>query len=122
MWQAIFASVITRLCLFACQMSSQEVLFVLAIQQSRCISMARLFQHLCAWMTKHVCHRVGALLLKGDWQGAINLILAPSSDDRDDNAAARKLYTEGRNARAALKALPRHFTAERALLEVRKFF
>ena len=65
---------------------------------------------------------MGALLLKGDWQGAINLLLDPSPDDHDDNAAARKLYTEGKNARAALKALPRHFTAERALLEVRIAF
>ena len=59
------------------------------------------------------------MLLKGNWAEAVQLILAPHDDDREDNAAARKLYTEQGDVEGALRALPRHLTAERALLEVR---
>lgn len=62
---------------------------------------------------------MGALLLKGDWAGAIALIMAPHEDDREDNAAARRLYTEQGDLRGALRAMPNHLTAEKAILEVR---
>ncbi|KAK9796674.1 hypothetical protein WJX73_005450 [Symbiochloris irregularis] len=62
-------------------------------------------------------HRVGALLLKGDWAGVVNLIMAPHADDREDNAAARRLYTDKGDLRGALRAMPKHLTAEKAILE-----
>lgn len=59
------------------------------------------------------------MLLKGEWHQAVSLILSPHADDREDNAAARRLYTEGGDITGALKALPRHLTAEHALLQAR---
>jgi tRNA(Glu) U13 pseudouridine synthase TruD len=38
--------------------------------------------------------RVGAALLRGDWKGAVELVLAPSPGERADVAAARRAYTD----------------------------
>ena len=62
--------------------------------------------------------RIGASLLKGDWQGAIDLIMKPHDDDREDNAAPRRLYSDKGDLRGALRAMPKHLTAEKAILEV----
>ena len=64
--------------------------------------------------------RVGIALLKGQWEEAVRLIMQPSSHERADSQAAKKLYLEQGDIPGALKAIPRHCVAESAILEVRR--
>lgn len=62
-------------------------------------------------------HRIGAALLRGDWQSAISLILDPRVGEGDARcAAARKYYQESGNAMVAKEMFPFRYTAERQLL------
>lgn len=61
-------------------------------------------------------HKVGALLLKGQWEAAARLILAGPKADRPDIAAARAAFLEKGDVKAALRGLPKFLTAERAIL------
>ncbi len=62
--------------------------------------------------------RIGALLLKGEWKAAVDMILGRIEGERSDNDEARRLYLEEGDVSGALKLMQRHLTAERALLEV----
>ncbi|KAL1503112.1 hypothetical protein AB1Y20_011175 [Prymnesium parvum] len=62
-------------------------------------------------------HHVGALLLRGDFKGAVELLLAARPGERDDERAARELWARTRDAAAVLPVLPRRMNIERALLE-----
>ncbi|EIE24990.1 tRNA pseudouridine synthase D [Coccomyxa subellipsoidea C-169] len=62
-------------------------------------------------------HRIGALLLKGEWKAAVDMILGRIEGERSDNDEARRLYLEEGDVSGALKLMQRHLTAERALLE-----
>eukprot|EP00271_Cylindrocystis_brebissonii_P012901 TRINITY_DN32409_c0_g1_i1.p1 TRINITY_DN32409_c0_g1~~TRINITY_DN32409_c0_g1_i1.p1 ORF type:complete len:1158 (+),score=223.73 TRINITY_DN32409_c0_g1_i1:246-3719(+) len=75
-------------------------------------------------------HAVGAALLKGEWKKAVDLLLLPrerpegevAEDQRDDVLEARQIWAKTNDPRAALAIMPRHCTAERALLEgIQKF-
>ena len=68
----------------------------------------------CRWVR---C-RVGIALLKGQWEEAVRLIMQPSSHERADSEAAKKLYLDQGDILGALKAIPRHCVAESAILEV----
>ena len=63
-------------------------------------------------------HSIGLQLLKGEWREAVRLILQPHEGEREDSAAARRLYLDGDDIQGALKAMPMYQTAERAILEV----
>jgi len=66
-------------------------------------------------------HAVGRLLLRGEWRGAVEAILTSATGDQPPvtAAVAAVLAADGAAGAvdAALRALPRHMTAERALLE-----
>lgn len=66
---------------------------------------------------KHATHKIGIELLKGNWQGAIDLLLLPRDGERGDVAAARAKWQETRDPEVALKLFPRWCAAERAVLE-----
>ncbi|XP_062231827.1 multisubstrate pseudouridine synthase 7-like isoform X2 [Phragmites australis] len=65
-------------------------------------------------------HLVGAALLRGEWKTAVNLILDPREGERDDINEARKHYKEHGDIDKALRNLPRHLVAERAILQCLK--
>lgn len=64
--------------------------------------------------------RIGALLLKGDWEGAVKALLGDHPQDtseKENVREARCLFKKGDLA-GALRNLPTHFVAEKAVLEV----
>ena len=61
-------------------------------------------------------HATGAALLRGEWDAAVQLIMAPRSGDRQDMADARAAWATSRDAKTALHRLPRGAAAERALM------
>lgn len=63
--------------------------------------------------------RVGAAILRGDWQGTCEMLLAPRPRDKEEMADARAAYAKG-DLNGALKIMPRECVAERAVLEVQK--
>jgi tRNA pseudouridine13 synthase len=63
-------------------------------------------------------HRVGAALLRGEWEAALRLIVAPGPCPRPEIAAATALFLEKGDAAGALAGLPRYLVAERAALGV----
>ena len=62
--------------------------------------------------------RVGLALIKGDWEAAVRLILAPSEHDKPEVVAARRTYLDQGDAATALHAMPRFCSAECAILQV----
>ncbi|BDA41229.1 Multisubstrate pseudouridine synthase 7 [Coccomyxa sp. Obi] len=62
-------------------------------------------------------HRIGALLLKGEWKAAVDMIMGRVEGERSENDEARRLFLEKGDVGGALKLMQRHLTAERALLE-----
>ncbi|CAL8462051.1 g1582 [Coccomyxa elongata] len=62
-------------------------------------------------------HRIGALLLKGEWKAAVELIMGRVEGERSENDEARRLFLEKGDVGGALRLMQRHLTAERALLE-----
>ena len=64
------------------------------------------------------CCSVGRELIRGNWKGAVQLIMAGHEGEREDSAQARKLFLESDDVAGALKQMPRHQTVERAILEV----
>lgn len=62
-------------------------------------------------------HVVGAALLRGAWEEAVDLILRPRDGDKPQVAMARSIFKEQGNAAAALKHMPTWCVAERSLLE-----
>ncbi|XP_072952200.1 multisubstrate pseudouridine synthase 7 [Typha angustifolia] len=65
-------------------------------------------------------HLVGAALLRGEWKGAVGLILDPREGERDDIREARKYYKEHGDVDMTLRKLPRYLVAERAILQCLK--
>lgn len=63
-------------------------------------------------------HRIGALLLKGEWKAAVDMIMGRLEGERSENDEARRLFLEEGDISGALKLMQRYLTAERALLEV----
>ncbi len=61
-------------------------------------------------------HEYGRLILRGDWKGAVHLLLAAKTEDTPDVTAARDSWKNG-NGKEALKLFHRRFTAERVVLE-----
>lgn len=64
-----------------------------------------------------VLHRVGSLLLKGDWEAAVNLIMSMREGDRADAQQARQHFKKGQIG-AAARAVPGFCQAEKAILQV----
>lgn len=62
--------------------------------------------------------RIGALLLKGEWKAAVELIMGRVEGERSENDEARRLFLDKGDVGGALRLMQRHLTAERALLEV----
>ncbi|KAL0052217.1 hypothetical protein WJX82_010083 [Trebouxia sp. C0006] len=62
-------------------------------------------------------HKVGAALLRGQYQEAVRLIMQPRDGEREESAEARRLYLEKGDVTGALYKMQRHLTAERAILE-----
>ncbi|KAJ2817975.1 multisubstrate pseudouridine synthase 7, partial [Coemansia sp. 'formosensis'] len=51
-------------------------------------------------------HSVGIAVLKADWQAAVELILKPRPGDRKEVRQARQVWSEQKDARAALALMP----------------
>ena len=62
--------------------------------------------------------RVGSLLLKGDWEAAVKLVMSPREGDREDAQRARQLFLD-RQLGAAKKLMPAYMQSEKAILQVR---
>ncbi|XP_021282430.1 multisubstrate pseudouridine synthase 7 isoform X2 [Herrania umbratica] len=62
-------------------------------------------------------HRIGATLLRGEWQAAASTILDPREGERDFVSKAREYYKETGDIEGTLRQLPRHLVAERAMLQ-----
>ncbi|XP_038878533.1 pseudouridylate synthase 7 homolog isoform X3 [Benincasa hispida] len=65
-------------------------------------------------------HLVGASLLRGEWKGAVNMILDPREGETNVIAKAREYYKESDDIDGTLKQLPRYLVAERAILQCLK--
>ncbi|XP_007030612.2 PREDICTED: multisubstrate pseudouridine synthase 7 isoform X2 [Theobroma cacao] len=65
-------------------------------------------------------HRIGATLLRGEWQAAASTILDPREGERDFVSKAREYYKETGDIEGTLRQLPRHLVAERAMLQCLK--
>lgn len=61
-------------------------------------------------------HVLGIMLLKSDWKGAVELILAEQDRVVPELVEARRKWAETKDAAEALKLMPRRFTAEHAVL------
>ncbi|CAO2837057.1 unnamed protein product [Amaranthus hypochondriacus] len=61
-------------------------------------------------------HFIGAALLRGEWKAAVDMILDPREGEREDVRKIRKDYKENNDVDRALRQLPRHMVAERAVL------
>lgn len=62
-------------------------------------------------------HMIGMALLRGDYSGAINLVLDPRPGEPDERAvAARRHWKETANAAATQAMFPHRYTAERQIL------
>lgn len=69
------------------------------------------------WCGTSLARRAGFLLLKGDWKGAVEAIMAPREDEPPHVTRSRERYAAGEFA-AALEQMPRHMVAERSIVEV----
>ncbi|XP_022159173.1 pseudouridylate synthase 7 homolog [Momordica charantia] len=65
-------------------------------------------------------HLVGASLLRGEWKGAVSMILDPREGETNVIAKARDYYKESNDIDGTLKQLPRYLVAERAILQCLK--
>ncbi|WEJ93197.1 multisubstrate pseudouridine synthase 7 [Yamadazyma tenuis] len=62
-------------------------------------------------------HTYGVKLLKGDWKGAAELLLAEQDISAPDSKEARRIWAETSNPSLALKMMPSRFTAEHSILK-----
>lgn len=61
---------------------------------------------------------LGLELLKGNFEKAVDLILAPRQNEKEDYQIARKYYAENKDdAKGALKLFPNNCLAEKAILQ-----
>lgn len=61
-------------------------------------------------------HLIGAALLRGEWKAAVDMILDPREGEREAVRKIREHYKESNNVEAALRRMPHHMAAERAVL------
>eukprot|EP00755_Sulcionema_specki_P009018 Sspe_Gene.42508::Locus_20634_Transcript_1_1_Confidence_1.000_Length_1935::g.42508::m.42508/K06176/truD, PUS7; tRNA pseudouridine13 synthase len=59
---------------------------------------------------------VGGCLVRGDWAGALDVLMAVSEADSPEVVVAKEAFLRTRDARAAARSLPPHRTAERTIL------
>ncbi|RKO90058.1 pseudouridine synthase, partial [Blyttiomyces helicus] len=62
-------------------------------------------------------HQIGLAMLKGEWEKAVDLIMAPDALDRQDIGDARRHFMQNQDAEKALRLFPKSACGERALLE-----
>ncbi|KQK09991.1 pseudouridylate synthase 7 homolog isoform X2 [Brachypodium distachyon] len=62
-------------------------------------------------------HLIGAALLRGEWESAVNLILDPKEGECDDMNGVREHYEEHGDIDVAIRNFPRRLIAERAILQ-----
>ncbi|KAL9225491.1 hypothetical protein vseg_001408 [Gypsophila vaccaria] len=65
-------------------------------------------------------HLIGAALLRGEWKAAIDMILDPREGEKDATRIIREQYKENNDVDKALRRLPYHMVAERAILQCLK--
>ncbi|KAJ7973462.1 Pseudouridine synthase family protein [Quillaja saponaria] len=65
-------------------------------------------------------HLIGAALLRGEWKLAVDMILDPKEGERNAITKAREYYKNSNDIEGTMKQLPRHMTAERAVLQCLK--
>ncbi|XP_011621650.1 multisubstrate pseudouridine synthase 7 isoform X1 [Amborella trichopoda] len=63
---------------------------------------------------------IGAALLRGEWEAAVDLILDPREGERIAIKEAREYYQESEDIDGSLRRLPRHLVAERSILQCLK--
>ncbi|KAF9204827.1 multisubstrate pseudouridine synthase 7 [Haplosporangium sp. Z 27] len=61
-------------------------------------------------------HEVGAAILRGEWETAVNLIMKPRLGEGPDLERARKHWAEHKDAKEALKLFPKRWVAEHQIL------
>lgn len=61
-------------------------------------------------------HVLGILLLKDDWKGAVDLVLAEQERVHPDSVESRRVWAETGDAGAAAKLMPRRCNAEHSVL------
>ncbi|KAJ3160156.1 hypothetical protein HDU86_000992 [Geranomyces michiganensis] len=61
-------------------------------------------------------YAVGIAYLNGMFKEAVDMIMEPKDGERADVREGRRLWTEDKNAKAALEAFPKHCVAERSVL------
>ncbi|KAJ3025227.1 UNVERIFIED_CONTAM: hypothetical protein HDU68_007344 [Siphonaria sp. JEL0065] len=62
-------------------------------------------------------HQVGLAMLSGSWATAVDLIMMPKGDEREDFLKARNAWMENKDFKEGLRVFPRSCTAERAILQ-----
>ena len=62
--------------------------------------------------------RIGCLLVKGEWEAAVNFIMRQRSGEKDPLPEARRLFNEDKNLSASNKLMPHYASAEKAILQV----
>ncbi|KAK9735300.1 hypothetical protein RND81_04G197000 [Saponaria officinalis] len=61
-------------------------------------------------------HLIGAALLRGEWKAAVDMILDPREGEKDATRVIREQYKTNNDVDGALRRLPYHMVAERAIL------
>lgn len=61
-------------------------------------------------------HHIGIKLLNSQWDEAIELLMCPQPDDRQDIIEAREAWSLEKDASKALSLLPKFCTAERCVM------
>ncbi|KAI3403441.1 PUS7 [Candida oxycetoniae] len=62
-------------------------------------------------------HELGAALLQEDWQKCVDLLLSEQEITAPGTLDARKVWADTKDARKAMKVLPRHYVAEYSILK-----
>ncbi|XP_047949456.1 multisubstrate pseudouridine synthase 7-like [Salvia hispanica] len=62
-------------------------------------------------------HLIGAALLRGEWKGAVSMVLEPREGEKDATRQIREYYKESGDIEGTLRQLPRYLVAERSILQ-----
>eukprot|EP00798_Chlamydomonas_sp_ICE-L_P022952 gene22952-30136_t len=63
-------------------------------------------------------HKVGATMLRGEYETAVRMIMTGRPDERADVASARAMFLDQGDAKGCLKFMPHWATGERAMMGV----